>query len=102
MQSVIETGDVLVIGGGMVGSAVAFGIAEKGARVVMLDEGDRAFRAARGNFGLVWYQGKGRGMPRYRQWCLEATQLWPEFAERLYRQTGFDVSYFKPGGPVPF
>jgi glycine/D-amino acid oxidase-like deaminating enzyme len=98
MQSDIETADVLVIGGGMVGSAIAFGIAEKGARVVMLDEGDRAFRAARGNFGLVWYQGKGRGLPRYQQWCLEATRLWPDFAERLYRQTGFDVSYSKPGG----
>jgi len=45
--------DVLVIGGGLVGSAVVFGIAETGARVIMLDEGDRAFRAARGNAGLV-------------------------------------------------
>jgi len=90
--------DVLIIGGGIVGSAVAFGIAETGARTIILDEGDRAFRAARGNAGLVWYQGKGQGMRRYQEWSLEATHLWPEFTERLHHLTGIDVSYRKPGG----
>ena len=74
---------MLVIGGGLVGSAVGFGVAERGARVIVLDEGDRAFRAATGNAGLVWYQGKGRGMPRYQQWSLEATQAWPQFAQKV-------------------
>ena len=36
-----------------------------GARLALLDEGDVAHRAARGNFGLIWVQGKGLGMPRY-------------------------------------
>ena len=90
--------EVLVIGGGVVGSAVAFGIAERGTRVIVLDEGDRAFRAARGNAGLVWYQAKGQGMRRYQQWSLEATRAWPEFAEKLKELTGIDVSYRKPGG----
>ena len=90
--------EVLVIGGGLVGSAVAFGIAERGARVIVLDEGDCAFRAARGNAGLVWYQAKGQGMRRYQQWSLEATQVWPEFSEKLQELTGIDVSYRKSGG----
>ena len=90
--------DILIIGGGLVGSAVAFGIAERGARVIMLDEGDTAFRAARGNAGLVWYQGKGPGMRRYQKWTLEATRAWPDFAEKLKERTGIDVSYRKPGG----
>ena len=93
-----KTADVLVIGGGLVGSAVAFGMAERGARVIVLDEGDRAFRAATGNAGLVWYQGKGRGMRRYQEWTLEAIRAWPGFAENLKELTGIDVSYHKPGG----
>jgi glycine/D-amino acid oxidase-like deaminating enzyme len=97
-KNIKDHADVLIIGGGIVGSAVAFGLAETGARTIILDEGDRAFRAARGNFGLVWYQGKGLGMQRYQQWSLEATRLWPEFAEKLQAQTGIDVSYRKPGG----
>ena len=90
--------EIIVIGGGLVGSAVAFGIAERGVRVIVLDEGDRAFRAAVGNAGLVWYQGKGRGMQRYQQWSLEATQAWPQFAQKLADLTGIDVDYHKPGG----
>lgn len=90
--------EVLIIGGGLVGSAVAFGIAERGVRVIVLDEGDRAFRAARGNAGLVWYQGKGRGMRRYQEWSLEATQAWPQFAAKLKDLTGVDVAYHRAGG----
>ena len=55
--------DALVIGGGMVGMAVAYGLAKQGERVALLDEGDDAYRAARGNFGLVWVQGKGLENP---------------------------------------
>ena len=57
--------DVAVVGGGLVGSSVAFGLARQGQRVVVLDEGDVAFRASRGNFALVWVQSKGLGMPAY-------------------------------------
>ena len=60
--------DVLVIGGGMLGSAIAYGCATKGARTLLLDGGDLDLRAARGNFGLVWSQGKGVGMPAYAAW----------------------------------
>lgn len=90
--------DALVIGGGLVGSAIGFGMAKRGARVIVLDEGDRAFRAATGNAGLVWYQGKGRGMRRYQEWTLEAIRAWPGFADSLKDLTGIDVTYQQPGG----
>jgi glycine/D-amino acid oxidase-like deaminating enzyme len=53
--------DVLVIGGGLVGACIAWGLARRGLRVTVLDEGDIAFRAARANFGHVWVHGKGLG-----------------------------------------
>jgi glycine/D-amino acid oxidase-like deaminating enzyme len=43
-----------MIGGGLAGSAIAYRLARAGFRTALLDEGDVAFRAARGNFGLVW------------------------------------------------
>ena len=46
--------DVAVVGGGLVGVATAWGLAREGCRVLVLDEGDRAVRASRGNFALVW------------------------------------------------
>ena len=68
--------DVVVIGGGVIGAAVAYGLAAQKASVVMLDREDFQLTASRGNFGLVWLQGKGHGMPRYAQWSQEATELW--------------------------
>ena len=50
--------DVVVIGGGVIGAAVAYGLAEQKASVVMLDREDFQLTASRGNFGLVWLQGK--------------------------------------------
>ena len=60
--------DVIVVGGGLVGTAVAYGLAQPGKNITVLDEGDDAFRASRGNFGLIWVHGKGRGIPQYARW----------------------------------
>jgi glycine/D-amino acid oxidase-like deaminating enzyme len=90
--------DVIVIGGGNIGSAVAFGLSKLGVAVTMIDEGDMALRSARGNFGLVWFQGKGVGMPPYVDWCLEATRKWPGFVQELEERTGLFLNYCKTGG----
>ena len=49
----INTFDAIVFGGGMLGSAIGFGLVREGLTTAILDEGDMAFRAARGNFGLL-------------------------------------------------
>lgn len=90
--------DLIVVGGGLVGAAIAWGAASRGASVTLLDEGDVAFRAARGNFGLVWVQSKGAGMPPYAQWTRRSAQLWPDLAAKLEASTGVDVALEQPGG----
>lgn len=90
--------DVAVIGGGLVGAAVAWGLARAGARVTVLDEGDDALRASRGNFGLVWVQGKGDGMHEYAAWSRRSAEIWPELAAALAEEEGVDVGLRQPGG----
>jgi hydrogen cyanide synthase HcnC len=90
--------DLIVIGGGLVGGAIAWGAAARGASVALLDQGDLAYRAARGNFGLVWVQSKGAGMPAYAHWTRTSSQLWPELAGALADATGVDVALRQPGG----
>jgi glycine/D-amino acid oxidase-like deaminating enzyme len=90
--------DVLVLGGGLVGSAVAYGLAREGARVTVLDEDDGGFRASRGNFGLVWIQGKGYGLSPYARWSRSSATRWPALAEALLQESGIDVALKQPGG----
>lgn len=93
--------DFVIIGGGLVGTAVAYGLIDAGASVTVLDEGDDAFRASRGNFGLVWVQSKGDGMPEYAAWSRESAGIWPTLAKRLAEEDGTDVGLRQPGGIDP-
>lgn len=90
--------DALVIGGGLVGSAIAFGLRQELDHVAVLDEGDIAFRASRGNFGLVWVQSKGMGLPAYGHWTMSSQQAWPALSNKLAEITGLDVGLEQQGG----
>lgn len=93
--------DALVIGGGLVGSAIAYGLRQKVEHVAVLDEGDTSFRASRGNFGLVWVQSKGMGMPAYGHWTMSSQQLWKTLAGMLHDLTGLEVGLEQNGGLHP-
>ena len=90
--------DVAVVGGGLMGSAIAWGLAKAGQRVAVLDEGDLALRASRGNFALVWVQSKGLGLAPYSAWSMRSSNAWAGFADTLKEETGVDVCFQRPGG----
>ncbi|MCV6610420.1 MAG: FAD-binding oxidoreductase [Amphritea sp.] len=93
-----DSSEVAVIGGGLVGLAVALGIQQQGQQVTVYDEGDIAFRASRGNFGLVWVQGKGDNMPAYARLSRRSSHLWGEMAQQLEQHTGIDIQLQQRGG----
>ena len=82
--------DFAVIGGGLVGAAIAWGLAGRGRSVAMIDEGDLAYRASRGNFALVWVQSKGGGMSPYAVWTRQSADVWRPLAQAL-RGCGYEV-----------
>jgi glycine/D-amino acid oxidase-like deaminating enzyme len=90
--------DAIVIGGGLVGAAIAYGLAREGLKTALIDEGDVAFRASRGNFGLVWVQSKGLGAPHYQRWTRLSAEEWPKLAAELGARTGVAVGLEQPGG----
>src|SRR5438309_10713804 len=90
--------DVAIVGGGLLGSAIAWGLGRLGKKVVVLDEGDIAKRASRANFALVWVQSKGLGMPAYTGWSVRASESWGQLAGGLTDQTGLDLALQQNGG----
>ena len=80
--------DAIVIGGGLVGAAIAYGLGQRGLKVALIDEGDVAYRASRGNFGLVWVQSKGLGAPHYQRWTRASAAEWPSLAAGLQSAPG--------------
>src|SRR5580765_3186992 len=90
--------DAIVIGGGLVGTAIAYGLARAGLGAALVDEGDVAFRASRGNFGLVWVQSKGLGAPHYQRWTRASAAAWPALAAEIGERTGIDVGLGQNGG----
>ncbi|WP_428523385.1 NAD(P)/FAD-dependent oxidoreductase [Roseibium sp.] len=90
--------DYTIIGGGVVGLSVAWGLLRRGLTVTVLDGDDGSFRASRGNFGLVWVQSKGMKQPRYARWSQQSAAIWADFAEELGANTGQAVPLEQRGG----
>ncbi|CAN7263537.1 FAD-dependent oxidoreductase [Bosea sp. LjRoot9] len=90
--------DIIVIGGGTVGAAIAYGLAKQRQQVLLLDGDDGDFRAARANFGLVWLQGKGLGMPAYQALTRDSIALWRGFTSEIEAETKIDLAYEQNGG----
>jgi glycine/D-amino acid oxidase-like deaminating enzyme len=82
----------------MFGAAIAYGLSRAGVDTLMLDGHDNNLRAARGNFGLVWVQSKGKGLQRYADWSRESARLWSGFAAELTDITGVSIAHRNDGG----
>jgi glycine/D-amino acid oxidase-like deaminating enzyme len=95
-----ETADFAVIGGGVVGASIAYGLALSGCSVVLLDGSASDPRASAANFGLVWVQGKGPGSPDYQRLTRVSSDLWPAFAEELTEIAGPEEGV--PGSVLPY
>ncbi len=90
--------DFAIIGGGIVGLSVAHGLLKQGASVICVDGTDTDFKASRGNFGLVWVQGKGIKTPFYAAWTRDAARLYPSFVSELSEETGIKINLSQIGG----
>lgn len=90
--------DYAVIGGGVVGLSVAWGLLRRGRTVIVLDGDDGSFRASRGNFGLVWVQGKGANNPAYARWTRRSAAAWKQFSSELEAASGTSLCLQQDGG----
>ncbi|UJF18465.1 FAD-binding oxidoreductase [Vibrio sp. SS-MA-C1-2] len=90
--------NIIIIGAGVVGLAIGYGLVSRGESVTILDEGAEGFKASRGNFGLVWCQGKGFEKQDYARITFQSCQQWDAFRQDLETETDLSVDYDNRGG----
>lgn len=73
------------------GAAVALGLKEAGANVLLVDKVSKIHKASRANFGLVWSQSKGSGNRPYARFSEQAVREFAQFTAKLEEETGIDV-----------
>lgn len=96
----MKSTEYLVVGGGVVGSAIAYGLALEGRKVQVVDGDRNDFRSSRANFGLIWIQSKGDGFPAYQAVTRQSANDWASFHERIQNITSLPLSYEQRGGLV--
>ena len=95
----MRTADVIVVGGGAIGGAVAWSLAREGARVALLERDGLASRASGAAAGMLIPVGEGRAPGAFLRWGLRSLALFPEVAAALRDATGIDVEY-EPSGAL--
>lgn len=93
--------DIIVVGGGISGVALAYGIAGKGRRVTVLDSLTPLNRASRTNVGLIWCQSKFLHLPAYARWGFVSSRLYADLIKELEEITGRHVPVSFTGGIIP-
>ncbi|MEZ4523944.1 MAG: FAD-binding oxidoreductase [Thermomicrobiales bacterium] len=82
--------DVVVIGGGVEGSSIAYQLAKRGLDVVLLEARELASAASGASAGGVRQQGRD---PRELPIAMRAIAMWPDLSEEL----GADIDYHQDG-----
>ncbi len=78
--------DVVIIGGGIIGTSAALFLAEKGVSVALCEKGHIAGEQSSRNWG--WCRKMGRD-PREMPLIIESLRLWQGMNERVEAETGF-------------
>ncbi len=76
----IYTTDVAIVGGGIVGLAMAYTAAKDGRKVTLFEKNERAVGATIRNFGMIWPIGQPQGKLLDR--ALRSRILWKEIADQ--------------------
>src|SRR3954469_19315793 len=95
-----SSADVAVIGGGIIGLAVAWRAAQRGLRVTVLDGaevGAGASSVAAGMLGAVAEAEVADAGRRLLALSLSSAERWPAFAGELWEATGLDAGLRQAG-----
>lgn len=92
-----QQSDILIIGGGIIGCALAERLSREGLRVTLLERGLIGREASWAAAGMLAPQSEMEHAGPYLDFCLASRRLYPEVVERIAAATSIDPQYRTEG-----
>lgn len=93
----LSRASVIVVGGGVIGCAMAYYLSREGAQVVVLERGLIGNEASGAAAGMLAPLAEAHGPSRFLDLCLASHRLFPELADTLRAEVGVDIEYVPSG-----
>jgi len=91
------TADVVVIGGGLIGSSIALRLAQAKLRVLVFDRGEPGAEASRAGAGMIAPQGETAEPDAFFALCARSHALFPDFVSEIEELSGQEVDFRREG-----
>ncbi len=90
--------DILIIGGGLIGLAIARELHKKGVqKITILERGETGKEASHAAAGMLAPHAETDKLDDFFFFCDESNKLYPNFAAELFDETGVDIELDKNG-----
>jgi glycine oxidase len=92
-----DAADVVIVGGGVIGCALARELALRGAAVTVVEKAEPGAEASGAAAGLLAPQAEGLARGPFFDLALESRRLYPAWTAALEEESGMEVGYRKTG-----
>lgn len=84
---------VAIIGGGLIGSSIAWRLAQQHLSVTVIDAGNLGGEASSAGAGMLSPEAEAEQQPELRNLGIESLHLYPAFIHELRLETGLDIEF---------
>ncbi len=91
--------DAIVVGAGIIGSSIAWRLAQGGWRVTLLDAGRAGGEASWAGAGMLAPGGEVTERTQWAEFAIHSLRLYPGFIAELQAETSFPID-FQRGGAI--
>ena len=89
--------DVIIVGGGVIGSSIAFYLSEQGKKVLLLEKDKLASKASSAAAGMIGAQSELEKNDSLFQLARKSREMFPKLAQTLKERSGIDIEFVTNG-----